>query len=179
MFINQKTIKFITFFCCFSIFSSISQTNEDVPLNNIVLNETPKLISSVKFEDLLGNEVHLSDYHGKLVVINFWTTWCASCKEEIPTLDNFYADNNFKNLQVFAVNMEQPNIGKTKKFFTDLNIKKLEIFFDKNLNFVKEFKIRGVPTTVLVNKKGEEFAKIIGSINFQNKEFLKWLNKYD
>ncbi len=179
MFINQKTIKFITFFCFFSIFSSISQTNEDVPLNNIVLNETPKLISSVKFEDLLGNEVHLSDYQGKLVVINFWATWCTPCKEEISTLDNFYADNNFKNLQVFAVNMEQPNIVKTKKFFTDLNIKKLEIFFDKNLNFVKEFKLRGVPTTVLVNKKGEEFAKIIGSINFQNKEFLKWLNKYD
>ena len=179
MFKNQKITKFLFFFFCFSIFSSISQTNEDVPLNNIVLNETPKLISSVKFEDLLGNEVHLSDYHGKLIIINFWATWCTLCKEEIPSLDNFYADNNFKNLQVFAVNIEQPNITKTKKFFTDLNIKKLEIFFDKNLNFVKEFKLTGVPTTILMNKKGEEFAKIIGSINFQNKEFSKWLNKYD
>ena len=113
------------------------------------------------------------------MVINFWTTWCASCKEEIPTLDNFYADNNFKNLQVFGVNIEQPNKLKTKKFFTDLNIQKLEIFFDRNLNFMKEFKLRGVPTTVLINKKGEEFARIIGEVNFQDKEFLKWLSKYD
>jgi len=75
--------------------------------------------------------------------------------------------------------MEQPNTAKTKKFFTNLNIKKLEIFFDQNLNFVKEFKLRGMPTTVLINKKGEEFAKIIGEVNFQDKKFLKWLLKYD
>ena len=97
----------------------------------------------------------------------------------MPTLDNLYQDNNFKNLQVFAVNMEQPNTLKTKKFFLDLNIKKLEIFFDQNLNFVKEFKLRGVPTTILINKKGQEFARIIGEVNFQDKKFLKWLSKYD
>ena len=179
MFTNRRIINLLIFLFCFNIFSSISQTNEDVPLNNIAINETPKPISSLIFEGFSGNEINLKNYHGKLVILNFWTTWCSPCRKEMPSLDNFYQNNNFKNLQVFAVNMEQPNIGKTKKFFTDLNIKKLEIFFDKNLNFVKEFKIRGVPTTVLVNKKGEEFAKIIGSINFQNKEFLKWLNKYD
>ena len=179
MFINQKNIKFLIFFFCFSIFSSISQTNEDVPLNNIALYEIPKPISSVIFEDFSGNDINLKDYYGKLVIINFWATWCAPCKEEMPLLDNFYQDNNFKNLQVFAVNVEQPNIFKTKFFFNDLDIKKLEIFFDRNLNFVKEFKLRGVPTTILINKEGEEFARIIGSINFQDKKFLKWLSSYD
>ena len=58
----------------------------------------------------------------------------------MPSLDNLYQDNRFNNLKIFAVNMEQPNKQKTKKFFSDLKIKKLEIFFDKNLNFVKEFK---------------------------------------
>ena len=61
----------------------------------------------------------------------------------------------------------------------NLKIKKLKIFFDTNLNFVKELKLRGVPTTVLINKKGEEFARIIGSIDFKDKEFLDWLLKYD
>jgi thiol-disulfide isomerase/thioredoxin len=113
------------------------------------------------------------------VIINFWATWCAPCKKEMPSLDRFYQDKNFKNLQVFAVNMEQPNKLTTKKFFTDLNIKKLEIFFDGDLNFVKQLKLRGVPTTVLINKKGEEFARILGEINFQDEKFLKWLSKYD
>ena len=75
--------------------------------------------------------------------------------------------------------MEQPNQSKTKKFFSDIKIKNLEIFFDSNLNFVKEFKLRGVPTTILINKEGKEFAKILGEINFQDEKFLKWLNKYD
>ena len=179
MFINQTIIKFLFFLFCFSIFSSISQTNEDVPLNNIAINEIPKPISSLIFEDFSGNEINLNHYVGKLVIINFWATWCAPCKKEMPSLDKLYQVNNFKNLQVFAVNMEQPNTLKTKKFFTNLNIQKLEIFFDRNLNFVKEFKLRGVPTTVLINKKGEEFARIIGEVNFQDKKFLKWLLKYD
>ena len=176
---NQKIAKFLFFFLCFSIFSSISQTNENVPLNNMVINEIPKPISSLIFEDFSGNEINLNQYNGKLVIINFWATWCAPCKKEMPSLDKLYQANNFKNLQVFAVNMEQPNTLKTKKFFTDLNIKKLEIFFDNNLNFVKEFKLRGVPTTVIINKKGEEFARIVGEVNFLDKKFLKWLSNYD
>ena len=179
MFINQKIIKFLIFLFCFSIFSSISQTNEDVPLNNIAINETPRPISSLIFEDFLGNQINLKDYHEKLLVINLWAIWCEPCKREMPSLDNLYENKNFKNLKIFAVNMEQPNKLKTKKFFTDLNIKNLEIFFDSDLNFVKEFKLRGVPTTVLINKKGEEFARIIGEVNFQDKKFLKWLQKYD
>jgi len=179
MFTNRKIAKFLIFLFCFSIFSSISQTNEDVPLNNIAINEIPKPISSLIFEDFSGNEINLNNYLGKLIIINFWATWCAPCKKEMPTLDNLYQNNNFKNLQVFAVNMEQPNTIKTKIFFTDLNIQKLEIFFDQNLSFVKEFKLRGVPTTILINKKGEEFARIIGSIDFQDQKFLKWLSNYD
>ena len=180
MFRIPKTTKFLIFFYLFfNVFLSISQANEDVPLHNIVQYENPKPISSVVFEDFLGNDVNLNDYTGSLVIINFWATWCAPCKKEMPSLDKLYQTNNFKNLQVFAVNMEQPNTLKTKKFFTDLNIKKLEIFFDNNLNFVKEFKLRGVPTTVLINKKGEEFARIIGEVNFLDKKFLKWLSNYD
>ena len=179
MFKNQKIIKFLVVFFCFNIFSSISQTNEDVPLNNMALSQIPKPISSLIFEDFSGNEINLKDYHGKLVILNFWATWCSPCRKEMPSLDNLYQNNNFKNLEVFAVNMEQPNTTKTKKFFTDLNIQKLKIFFDYNLNFVKEFKLRGVPTTILINKKGEEFARIVGEVNFMDKKFVKWLSKYD
>ena len=179
MFINQKILKFLFLFFCFSIFSSISQTNEDVPLNNIAINENPKPISSLIFEDFSGNKINLKDYKGKLVIINFWATWCAPCKKEMPSLDSLYQDKNFKNLEIFAVNMEQPNQSKTKFFFDELKIKNLKIFFDRNLNFVKEFKLRGVPTTILINKKGEEFARIIGEVNFKEKKFVAWLKKYD
>ena len=180
MFKIHKTIKFLAFFYIFfNIFLPIAQANEGVPLNNIIQHESPKLISSIVFEDFLGNELNLKDYRGKLMIVNFWATWCAPCKKEMPSLDKLSVNKDFKNLMIFAVNMEQPNIKKSKKFFSDLNIHNLKIFFDKNLNFVKEFKLRGVPTTVLINKKGEEFARIIGSVDFQDKKFINWLVKYD
>ena len=179
MFIYQKISKFLIFFLCFSIFSSISQTNEDVPLNNIAINEIPKSISPIIFEDFLGNKISLEEYRGKLVIINFWATWCAPCKKEMPSLDRLYQSSDFKNLEIFAVNMEEPNKEKAKKFFENLKIQKLKIFFDYDLDFVKEFKLRGVPTTVLINKQGKEFARIIGEVNFEDRKFLKWLSKYD
>ena len=179
MFLNQKTINFLILLFSFSIFSSISQTNEDVPLNNIAINENPRPISSIIFEDFSGNKIDLGNYRGKLVIINFWATWCTPCEKEMPSLDALYNNTNFKNLEIFAVNMEQPNQLKTRNFFDELNIKNLKIFFDSNLNFVKKFKLRGIPTTVLINKKGEEFARIIGRVDFKEKKFIKWLAKYD
>ena len=175
-----KAIKFIIF-CCFffNIVSSISQTNENVPFNNIVQHVSPKPISPIVFEDFSGNKVHLGDYSEKLVVVNFWATWCKPCKEEMPSLDSLSQNEDFKNLVIFPVNIENLNYKKTKEFFSNLNIKKLEIFFDTNLNFVKELKLRGVPTTVIINQRGEEFARIIGSIDFKDKKFLKWLLNYD
>ena len=179
MLINSKIYQIVILFFCFIIFSSISQSNEDVPLNNIAINEIPKSISPIIFEDFLGNKISLKEYRGKLVIINFWATWCAPCKKEMPSLDRLYQSSDFKNLEVLAVNMEEPNKEKTKKFFENLKIQKLEIFFDYDLDFVKEFKLRGVPTTVLINKQGKEFARIIGEVNFEDRKFLKWLSKYD
>jgi thioredoxin-related protein len=80
---------------------------------------------------------------------------------------------------VLAVNIEKPNPIKVKKFFKTLNIKNLKIFFDSEFKLTKTFKLRGVPTTILINKKGEEFARIVGSIDFENKKFVKWLSNYD
>ena len=176
MLINQKILIYLFIF---SVFSSISQTNEDVPLNNIAINEIPKPISPVVFEDFYGNKIKIKDYQGKLIIVNFWATWCAPCKKEMPSLDKLYKDKKFKNLKIFAVNMEEPNKLKTKNFFTELNIKNLEIFFDESFSYVKEFKLRGVPTTVLINKNGEEFARIIGAVDFLDKKFVRWLVNYD
>ena len=173
--------KFLLFFCffCFVISSSISQTNEGVPLNylvknqNLVINETLRPISSVIFEDSEGKQINLKDYYGKLVIVNFWATWCAPCKEEMPSLDALHQNSNFKNLEVLAVNMEKVNISKVKKFFNDLGINNLSIFFDKDFSFVKEFKLRGVPTTILINKNSEEFARIAGAFDFENKRLRR------
>ena len=167
------------FLILFIFLISNSFANEAKDINNLVINKELIKYDNITFINHKNKQVNLKDYNGKLVMLNFWATWCAPCKKEMPSLYKLSQDKKFKNLEVLAINMEQPNKLKTKKFFDDLNINNLKIYFDPKLNFVKEFKLRGVPTTVLVNKKGEEFARIIGEVDFEEKKFLKWLLNYD
>ena len=180
MFRIPKTIKFLIFFYLFfNVFSSISQTNEDVPLNNIVQYESPKPVSSLIFEDFLGNEVNLNNYHGKLVIINFWATWCAPCKDEMPSLNNLNKKKNLENLKIFPINVGQDNFEKSLNFFESLNINNLKVYFDTPVTLAKKLQLRGIPTSILINKDGFEFARIVGSIDFENENFVKWLSNYN
>ncbi len=172
------TLKFFIIYI-YLISSSISYAIQQPSYKNLLVHKEPIKLKKIAFYNLKNEIIDLGKYKNSLILINFWATWCKPCKEEMPSLDKLSQDNNFNNIKVLTINMEPPNKERTKKFFTDLNIKNLSIFFDKNLNFVKEFKLRGVPTTILINKKGQEFSRIIGSIDFEDKNFLKWLSLYD
>ena len=114
-----------------------------------------------------------------MVILNFWASWCAPCKEEMPSLDDLKVNLNLDNLEIFPINIGKDNIKKSKNFFSDLNIKNLDIYFDNTATLAKDFSLRGIPTTILIDKEGKEFARIIGSIDFNDKEFIKWLSKYN
>ena len=104
--------------------------------------------------------------------MNFWATWCGPCKEEMPYLDEV---QTLSGIAVIPVNLEAKNPKKTKKFFDDLKIKNLSIFFDNDMKLVKLFKLRGVPTTIILNKNEEEIARIIGSVDFTDEKIVNWL----
>ena len=97
----------------------------------------------------------------------------------MPSLDLLQSNKKLDNLKIFPINIGKENKNKTKKFFIDLNIKNLDIYFDHNSNLQKKFKLRGIPTTILINKKGEEFARIMGYIDFENPNFINWLNNFN
>ena len=150
---------------------------EPLPFNNIVLHKNPLEVSQVKFKDFNLKDVHINKNDGNIKILNFWATWCDPCKKEMPSLDDLHSKIN--NILIFPINLEKPDKTKTKKFFQELDIKNLEIYFDPDFILTKSFKLRGVPTTILLNKEGQEFARIIGEVDFNNKNFLKWLNKYN
>ena len=149
---------------------------EPLPFNNIVLHKNPLQVSQVKFKDFDSKDIVLNKNDGKIKILNFWATWCAPCKKEMPSLDKFSLNN--QDFLVFPINLEKIDKEKTLKFYEDINIKNLKIFFDPEFILAKQFKLRGVPTTVFINKKGQEFARVLGDIDFNDKNFIKWLNNY-
>ena len=158
---------------------NISYALEKPSLKNLVLIKNPKIYEDVIFKDINQKNVNLDDFKGKLIILNFWATWCAPCKEEMPSLDDLQANNKLNNLKIFPINIGQEDVLKSKSFFKELDIQNIEIYFDAPITLAKKFSLRGVPTSILFNKKGEEFGRIIGSIDFNNLEFINWLKQYD
>ena len=170
----MNALKFLILLVFFKFNFSIAA--EPLPFNNIVLHKNPLQVSQVKFKDFYLKDIELNKNDGKIKILNFWATWCAPCKKEMPSLDKFQARN--QDILVFPINVDKPNKEKTNKFFKDLNIENLQIYFDHELQLVNQFKLRGVPTTILINKNGSEFARITGDINFDDKKFIQWLNQF-
>ena len=161
------------------ITTNFSYALEKPDLKNLVLIKNPKSYENVIFRDINEKNVNLDDFNGKLVILNFWATWCAPCKEEMPSLDNLQSNTKLNNLKIFPINIGAEDISKSESFFRELNIKNLDIYTDAPITLAKKFALRGVPTTILFNKEGKEFARIIGSIDFNDEEFINWLKLYN
>tara|TARA_B000000609_G_scaffold155428_1_gene146389 strand:+ start:404 stop:913 length:510 start_codon:yes stop_codon:yes gene_type:complete len=158
---------------------SNSFADETTDFKNLIIKKDQKKYKDLSFLDADKKQVNLDDYRGKLVLLNFWASWCAPCKEEMPSLDSLQSNKNLNNLQIFPINVGQDNEKKAKDFFEELDIKTLNIYFDTTITLAKKFQLRGIPTTILISKDGYEFARIIGSIDFESQKFIKWLSKYN
>ena len=152
----------------------------DAPdIKNLVINKELKNYGDITFLDIKNKELNLKDYKGNLIILNFWATWCAPCKDEMPSLDLLSENSNLDNLRIFPINIGKDTNQKAVTFFKDLKIKNLELYFDSPNTLAKKFKLRGLPTTIFFNKEGLEFARIIGSIDFADEKFMKWLSNYN
>ena len=167
------------FLVIFIFLISNTFANETPNIKNLIINKELKEYTNLIILDDQNNQLNLSDYKGNILLLNFWATWCAPCKEEMPSLDLLKSNKDLNNLKIFPVNVGQDNVKKAKKFFDDMNIKNLNLYFDENINLTKKFALRGIPTSILLNKNGKEFARVIGSIDFNEENFIKWLKLYN
>ena len=162
------------------IFLITNVVAEELPgIKNIVIHKIPKTYDNVIFFDKKDQKININEYKGKLLLLNFWATWCAPCKEEMPSLDKLQANPQLDKIKIFPINIGKETLDKVNKFFIDLNIKNFEPYFDPPTTLAKMFSLRGVPTTILINKEGKEFARVLGSINFEDKNFINWIKKYN
>ena len=167
-------MKLINYLIIFSIIVlNTALGKEKPPFKNILILDKPKVYNEIIFQDRDGNQLDLKLINtDELYILNFWATWCAPCKDEMPSLDKLHAKDG---IYIFPINMEEKNLKNTDKFYKDLNIKNLNTYFDNGLKLVKVFTLRGVPTTIIFNKNKEMVARISGSIDFEDEKFISWL----
>ena len=169
-------MRFLTIFI-FLMLSSFSLEASEI--KNLIIYEEPKKYDNLSFLDDKNNELKLNSFKGNVILLNFWATWCAPCKEEMPSLDLLEENKELNNLKIFPINVGKDNLNKASSFFNNLKIRNLNLYFDNPQTLAKKLSLRGIPTTILFNKKGDEFARIVGSIDFSDQKFLDWLRQYN
>ena len=153
---------------------------DDLPkIKNMVIHKDLKTYDNVIFLDQNDQKINIKDFNGNLILLNFWATWCEPCKEEMPSLDRLQNNSELNDIKIFAINISKESLKKINDFFEELNIEYLEPYYDAPTTLAKTLSLRGVPTSILFNKEGKEFARIIGSIDFDNLEFIEWLKTYN
>jgi len=172
------SLKILSIFI-YLISSSTSYATQQPKFKNLIVHKDPIKLEKIDFYNLNSEKINLNNHKNSLVIINFWATWCAPCRKEMPSLNILKINKNFNNLKIFPINIGREKISKIKIFYDNYKINNLEIFFDKTNDLANKFSLIGLPTTILINKKGEEFARILGTIDFEDKKLIEWLKHFD
>ncbi len=134
---------------------------------------TPKLLSGA-FKDSSGQAVTAESLKGKKVVMNFWATWCAPCKEELPTLQVFSDLQDPSKTVVLTVNVKEPP-SRALRFMQNNQIT-LPLIPDPQGEWAKHFGVKVFPTTLLVAPSGQIQWRIVGEVDWSAQTPQSWLD---
>jgi thiol-disulfide isomerase/thioredoxin len=127
-----------------------------------------KAIPEVTLLDAEDGTHTLAEYHGRHVVLNFWATWCAPCRHEMPSLDRLEAAFGGDGFAVVPVATGRNSVAGIHRFFEEAEIAHLPILRDTRQELAREMGVLGLPVTVILNPEGQEIARLIGDAEWDS-----------
>lgn len=143
------------------------QTGE---MQKLALHRAAKQVPDVPLETRTGDTVQLSDYKGKVVLVNFWATWCAPCRKEMPALDALNRDLGGPDFEVVLIATGLNPAPAIDTFFAQAGIETLETLLDPRQKATAAMAVPGLPVTVLLNRDGFEIARMQGEADWNAPE---------
>ncbi len=139
-------------------------------MTTFVFKPQPEPLPDIRFLDGSGAEVSLASFHGKVVLLNLWATWCGPCREEMPALDKLQAALGSDKFQVVALALDKSGVDGAKKFLADTKTEKLEAYADPTAKEGTRLRVIGMPTTILIDAEGREIGRLIGPAHWDSPE---------
>ncbi len=125
-------------------------------------------------KDLNNNVFNLSSLRGKVVVLNFWATWCPPCRAEMPSLNNLYRELRSKGLEVVAISTDRS--ASPVKDYLSKNPLDIKILVDEDSRVSRQFKVFSIPTTFLIDRNGLIVERFLGEEDWTSAEIKKKIN---
>jgi thiol-disulfide isomerase/thioredoxin len=135
-----------------------------------VFKKEPEALSEVRFQDANGTEKTLSDWRGKVVLVNLWATWCAPCRKEMPALDHLQKELGSSKFEVVAISIDRTGLAGARKFLDETGVKNLALYADPTTKLSSVLKAVGLPVTVLIDAEGREIGRLVGPAEWDSED---------
>ena len=152
-------------------------TGGDKLFGGFQLQSPPRPVTARPFFDAQGGQRRLSDYRGRGVVFNFWATWCAPCIREMPDLDRLKTLLAGAGVDVLALSEDRKGVPRIEKFYTMAGIRNLDILIDDKGGILLDSRVRGLPTTLLIDADGMEVARVQGAAVWDSKDVVAFIRR--
>ncbi|MDP1668778.1 TlpA disulfide reductase family protein [Phaeovulum sp.] len=139
-------------------------------MKKLAVTAPPTAMPEVVLLDEKGAKRRLDEWRGKVLVVNFWATWCASCRTEMPSLDRLQGAMGSDAFEVLTVATGRNSMPAIEKFFAEAGVTHLQILRDERQTMSRELGILGLPVTLILNREGQEVARMIGDAAWDGAE---------
>lgn len=158
-----------------------SATAADVPQSvgpqGFLVWETPRPVPELHFEAGEGTPLTLANFQDKVVLLNIWATWCAPCREEMPTLDSLQAELGGDRFEVVALSMDHAGIEVVQDFYRKVGVGHLRQYIDPTAMAGSTLGVVGVPTTLLLDSQGRELGRLVGATDWNTPIMVSYLKE--
>jgi thiol-disulfide isomerase/thioredoxin len=137
-------------------------------MKKLVFHADPKPVSDVAVTDEDGSSYSLSDMQGNWLVVNFWATWCAPCRKEMPTLSALQDIFDGRPVEVVTIATGRNSVEGIARFLEDIGADNLPRYRDPKQALAREMGIMGLPITVIVDPDGREIARLRGDADWDS-----------
>jgi thiol-disulfide isomerase/thioredoxin len=146
-------------------------------LGEFVPSQQPAPAPAVSLTDVSGNTVELSDFKGRLVVVNLWATWCEPCLREMPSLERLQSKLGDR-IAVLGVSEDRGGSKTVEPFTAKLGLKSVKIFIDPKSAVGRAVEMRGLPTSLLIDRDGKSLGRVEGAAEWDSPKLMAVLDRF-
>ncbi|MEM1386053.1 MAG: TlpA disulfide reductase family protein [Pseudomonadota bacterium] len=139
-------------------------------MRKLVFHAEPEAVPDVAFMDESDNPLDLSQFQGQYTLVNFWATWCAPCRHEMPSLSALQDTLGSDDFKVVTIASGRNPVAAMRRFFEEIEVDNLPLYRDPKQALSRQMAVLGLPITVLVDPEGREIARLRGDADWASDE---------